>query len=87
MSTTISGLLAILLKNFGDLADDVEAMANEAVAQAPDLAAAKVQFVDAYISKWRGELTPEKAAARGAVLWEELRSPVKGFDPEAGSSA
>lgn len=87
MSFTIGKFLAQLLKYFGDLTDDVEAMANNAVAVAPDLAAAKEQFVDAYIEKWRGELTLERARARGSLIWEELHSKDPGFDSEAGSSA
>ena len=83
----ISTIVRELIRLFSDLTDDIEAMANEAVTQYPDLAQAKAQFVDAYIEKWRDNLTPERARARAEAIWVELHAEEKGFDSEAGSSA
>lgn len=86
--TTIADMLQKVLRAFGDLDSDILAMANAAVQRYPDLAEAREAFIRDYASKWEAELTEERAAARGALIWSELRDwGARGVDTESGSSA
>lgn len=86
MSFTIDQFLAKILGLFGDLTDDVIALANEAAVRFPDAGLARDHFITEYVDKWKAELGPEQAAARGALIWAELRATEKPLDEESGSS-